>query len=593
MFSTLFTTYGVLGRLYPRLNVSRPRLVLTALLLIASGALEGATIGLLVPLLGMLTGAMGGASNLFPIIGPLFERVEPAQRIPLLGVGILGLVALKNVLGFLGTRSSGILRARALIEVRRQLLAQLLRASPATLERHTSGEITGVVITECSRVNRVLEAIIVLFQRAVIALSYVIAILMLSWQLTLATIGLGLFLGFAMHWLVRRVLVIGRGLTEASSQLGRQVTEVVGGLRVIRTTASEEVHQAAFAEHNRAHAEADIGTSVALTLQQGLTETLGVAGAMGLTAIAYTLWLVPNAGDAAALDVPRFLAFGFGLVRLLPVLNYMSATQGLITSTVGSLEAVVRWLDLPPYPTRRFGERAVPRLTDGIAFDALSFSYPNGHKVLSSLSFRLPVGETLGILGASGSGKSTIASLLLRLREPTAGAVRFDGVDHWEFSPAAFHAAVGFVDQEAFLFNSSILDNVTCGRTDITRADVVKALRLVQLGELIDRLPEGVDSVLAERGATLSGGQRQRLAIARAIVRNPQVLVLDEPTSALDPETEQEVVRAIDAVSRGRTTLIITHRATTLMHANRLLDLNTGKLSQPGGRELPAERAAV
>jgi ATP-binding cassette, subfamily B, bacterial len=234
----------------------------------------------------------------------------------------------------------------------------------------------------------------------------------------------------------------------------------------------------------------------------------------------------------------------------------------------------------------------VPPLKDAITFDEISFSYANGHNVLDRLSFRLPAGDTLGILGPSGSGKSTVASILLRLREPASGAVRFDGVDHWEFAPAAFHAAIGFVEQEAFLFNSSIADNVSCGRTGVSRADVVKALRLVQLGDLIDRLPQGVDTVLAERGATLSGGQRQRLAIARAIVLNPQVLVLDEPTSALDPETEMEVVRAIDAASQGRTTLIITHRPSTVAHATRLLDLTTGKVSAPPGRALPAERAA-
>lgn len=579
MFSSFTTTYGAFGRLARHLQPSRPRMLLTASLLLASGALEGATVGLLVPLLGMLTGAMGSSSTLIPIIGPLFDSVDEGVRIPLIGASILGLVALKNVLSYFGSRSSGILRADALVELRRQLLARLVKASPAELERHTSGEITGVFVTECYRVNRVLEAIIVLFQRAAIAASYVAAILLLSWQLTLATIGLGLLLGLTMRRLVRRVLIIGRGLTEANAQLARQVTEVVGGLRVIRTTASEGVHARSFERHNRSHADADTGTSVALTLQQGFTETLGVAGAMGLTAIAYSLWLAPG-----ALDVPRFLAFGFGLVRLLPVLNYMSATQGLITATVGSVEEVLRWLELPEYPKRRFGERSVPPLKDSVAFDRVSFSYPNGHQVLKELSFRLPAGETLGILGASGSGKSTLASLLLRLREPASGAVRFDGVDHWEFAPAAFHESVGFVEQEAFLFNSSIADNVTCGRSDVPRADVVRALRMVQLGDLIDRLPQGIDTVLAERGATLSGGQRQRLAIARAIVRNPQVLVLDEPTSALDPETEVEVVRAIDAASQGRTTLIITHRPSTVAHASLLLDLTTGKLSAPPAR---------
>ena len=352
---------------------------------------------------------------------------------------------------------------------------------------------------------------------------------------------------------------------------------------MIRTTASEPFHGESFDRHNRAHAEADIGTSVALTLLQGATETIGVAGAMGLTAIAHSLWLAPG-----ALDVPRFLAFGFGLVRLLPVLNYITATQGLITATVGSIEETVRWLELPDYPIRRFGDKGVPPLKDAISFDEISFSYANGHQVLDRLSFRLAAGDTLGILGASGSGKSTVASILLRLREPASGAVRFDGVS-LGICASSVPRSDSLVEQEAFLFNSSIADNVSCAAPRYHARTLVKALRLVQLGELIDRLPQG-STRAAERGATLSGGQPScSRSQCHVLTRR---CVLDEPTSALDPETEMEVVRAIDAASRGRTTLIITHRPSTVAHATRLLDLTTGKVSAPAGRGLPAERAA-
>jgi ABC-type multidrug transport system fused ATPase/permease subunit len=293
-----------------------------------------------------------------------------------------------------------------------------------------------------------------------------------------------------------------------------------------------------------------------------------------LVGLAHSLWL-----SSGSLGVPQFLAFGFGLVRLLPALNVVYATHGNIAVMVGAVERTLTWLDLPRYPTRPFGTKTPATLERGIAIEDLGFAYPNGHEPLKGLSFVLPAGETLAIVGPSGKGKTTLANLLLRLREPTSGRITFDGTDYWEFAPEHYHRAVGFVDQEPFLFNTSILDNVICGRPGIDRAAVDAALRLVQLGDLLDRLPQGVDTVLAERGATLSGGQRQRVAIARAVVSNPQVLVLDEPTSALDLETEKEVMRAVAAASAGRTTFIITHRGAILEHATRRLDLATGEIT--------------
>jgi ATP-binding cassette subfamily B protein len=246
---------------------------------------------------------------------------------------------------------------------------------------------------------------------------------------------------------------------------------------------------------------------------------------------------------------------------------------------------MIAWLDLPSYPARPFGSRKLDELRSGIRVVGLSYAYAEGQPVLRDLSFELRAGETVAILGSSGSGKTTFANLLLRLREPAAGTIEFDGISHWEFSAESFHRAVALVEQEPFMFNCSIAENVAYGAPWVSRADVESAIQKVQLADVIRRLPEGYDTVLGERGATLSGGQRQRLAIARAIVRNPALLVLDEPTSALDSETEKEVVAAIDAASAGRTTIIITHRPSTVEHAGRVVRLSRGGLERVEVRE--------
>jgi ABC-type multidrug transport system fused ATPase/permease subunit len=573
MAGSFEATVSAIARLLKRLELPMGPFLGSVGLLLAAGALEGVPVALLVPLFDSLTNSEIKSPPLFPALEHSLSGMNANQRVAVLGVALVFVVFLKNVLTVAGYAWLGRQRSNVVIELRRQLLDRVLGAPPVTLERNTSGAITDVFVAEAYRVIRIFEGTGVLILRSVMALSYVIALLLLSWRFLALTLVLGFVLAMTALRLGRRVLGYGRNLSRASAELARIVTEVVGGARVIRTTASTEAHAGAFVGPNRAHALADYGSSLALTIQSGAMETVGIVGAISLTVIARVFWL-----GTGALDTAHFLAFCFGLVRLLPALNVVYATLGMVVSAVGSLERVLEWLDLPRYPSRAFGSRFVAPLTDGIRFENLTLEYPDGHAPFRHLSFSIPKGSTLAVLGPSGSGKSTLASVLLRLREPTTGCVRFDGIDHWEFTPGDFHRAVGFVEQDPFMFNATILENVISGRPGITRSQVEEVIRVVQLAELVARLPQGLDTVLAERGSTLSGGQRQRLAIARAIVQNPDILVLDEPTSALDAETEEEVVKAIDRASVGRTTIIITHRAATARQATHRLDLGTGKL---------------
>jgi ABC-type multidrug transport system fused ATPase/permease subunit len=182
----------------------------------------------------------------------------------------------------------------------------------------------------------------------------------------------------------------------------------------------------------------------------------------------------------------------------------------------------------------------------------------------------------VALVGASGAGKTTLASLLLRLREPTQGRILFDGVDHWTFERTSFAKNVAWVEQDPFLFQASVRENVAYGAPDATLDEIWEALRIVRLDEFVRTMQDGIETQVGERGTTLSGGQRQRLAIARALVRKPQVLILDEPTSALDPETEHEVVNAMEAASVGRTTLVIAHRISTVARAASVLTFRDG-----------------
>ena len=592
MTQALTATTRAVRRLLRQLGPSKAQMTFAVVAMFAAGAADGITVGLLVPLLSMLTGSEMAAAGPLQSVLPLLASLNKTERILVLAGQILLFTALKNGMTYLGAALGGDVRKKALVELRRQLLERVLSAPPATLEAHTSGEVATVLGAEATRVNRALDYLVSFAQRAIMAISYFVAVLVLSWQLTMIAFVVGALLAGVSMVLGRRVLERGREFAKATHELGRQVGETVGGLRVIRTTGSETGQAERFATWNKAHATADNETQLVQTLQFGAVDTLGVLGAMIVTGVAYEFFLVPG-----AMDVSRFLAFAFGLLRLLPALNQAYAMESAVTSLAGSMEKTLRWLELPRYPSRPFGSRALGRIEHGVTFEDLSFSYPGGHEALRSVSCEIGAGETIAIVGASGSGKSTLASLLLRLREPTAGRILFDGHDYWDFDPGDFSRMVALVEQEPFLFNASLVDNVRFGAPAATREDVERAIELVRLGDLVRRLPEGIDTVISERGASLSGGQRQRLAIARAIVRDPQLLVLDEPTSALDAETEKEVVAAIDAASAGRTTIIITHRPSTVLHATRVLRVAQGQLETvrtqaPGARASAAEQEA-
>ena len=221
-------------------------------------------------------------------------------------------------------------------------------------------------------------------------------------------------------------------------------------------------------------------------------------------------------------------------------------------------------------------------MRDSIVFENVKLTYETGKEALRGISFRVPAGQMVALVGASGSGKTSAASLLLRLRAPTSGRILVDGVDYWEFSPASWHRRVAIVEQEAFLFNDTIRANVAFGVPDASEVDIQEALRRAHLTEVVGSLPQGLETEVGERGTTLSGGQRQRMAIARALVRHPQVLVLDEATSALDTVSERQVQAALETATQDRTVVVIAHRLSTIRNADHIVVLEKGEIAEQG-----------
>jgi subfamily B ATP-binding cassette protein MsbA len=569
---TLLGAHTALWRLLGQAKLSRKRIFATLVVLALAGVFEAAGIGMLVPLLQSFTAPPDAAPS--PVQLHFNELVPGASTqayVAFLAAALLATVAAKNLLAYAGAHLATGLRELAAVRLRADLFSRLLGSHLQATPKTSSSDVANVFLSDVGRSLRAVDLTVSLAQRSLITLGYLGAILWISWELTLMTVALGVLVGAASYSLAKRVRRAGQSFTAASSQLSRRLTEACGGRRLIWTSATEDLERKLFEGPNVDHARSESVAGRSSAALTGVSETVGVAGAMVLIVLAHRYFLLRGTLESA-----EFLAFGFGLIRLLPALNQIYGIQVAILGFMAAVEGTQRWLELPQYPTRSFGAAVVPRLTRGIRFEDVSFAFPDRAPLFTNVTFDVPAGTMVALVGASGAGKTTLANLLLRLREPTHGRILFDGVDHWTFERTSFAKNVAWVEQDPFLFQASVRENVAYGAPDATLDEIWEALRIVRLDEFVRTMQDGIETQVGERGTTLSGGQRQRLAIARALVRKPQVLILDEPTSALDPETEHEVVNAMEAASVGRTTLVIAHRISTVARAASVLTFRDG-----------------
>jgi subfamily B ATP-binding cassette protein MsbA len=469
------------------------------------------------------------------------------------------------------------LKRRIGTSLRLALFERLQRAGLELFDQRPAGEIANIFLVETYRTTTAVDLAVSFAQRVGIALFYVAALFYISWPLTLLVLVLGAALGASLTGIYGRLSRSGARLTELNHRLAAVLEQSFAGVRVVRASNSQQAEIARFREINDAQAALDEQASREHGVLYPLTETLAVIGAMVIVACAYIFFVRPGLMLSSYL-----LGYGFVLLRLLPLINLLYSMQGHLHHLAAGIREVGRWLETPVYPERPFGGVEFHGVRERLSFEAVSFTYANGTQALSDVSFEVGVGQTVALVGSSGSGKSTLASLLLRLRAPVAGRILVDGVDYWQFTPESWHRAVALVEQDAFLFHGTLRDNVLYGWQHAGEDGLRAAIAAANLSDMVAELPDGLDTVVGERGAMVSGGQRQRLAIARAIVRNPEILVLDEATSHLDSVSEQLVQQALSNAARDRTTLVIAHRLSTVRDADWIVVFDHGRVVEQG-----------
>lgn len=464
---------------------------------------------------------------------------------------------------------------RALAE---NVFAQLHRLSLRFHLARRTGEVTKTIERGTKSIDTMLY--FMLFNIAPTAIQLVVVAVIFyinfGWGLVAAT---GLAVA-AYIWVTRTITEWRTALRERMNRLdGQALSRAVDALlnyETVKYFSAEAREEARYAQATRAYAEAAVKSENSLGLlniAQAIVVNLLMAGAL-----AYTVWGWYR-GEYSAGQLVFVQTYLTQLFRPLDMLGmvYRTIRQGLI-----DMAEMFRLLDEPQEVPDLPGAPALVIRKPSVAFENVVFGYEKDRTILHGLSFEVPAGGNYAVVGPSGAGKSTIARLLFRFYDPQGGRILIDGQDIKEVTQASLRAAIGIVPQDSVLFNDTIGYNIGYGRSDATEADVEAAARGAALMGLIDRLPDGFDTEVGERGLKLSGGEKQRVAIARTLVKNPPILLLDEATSALDTRTEQDILATLHRVAEHRTTISIAHRLSTVADADRILVLQEGRLAESG-----------
>lgn len=467
---------------------------------------------------------------------------------------------------------------RVVTDLRRSLFNHILALEPGYFEATRTGEVISRLTNDTTLLQQVIGYGLSMFVRNLLMMVGAAAMMfVVSWKLAVfvllgipATLVPILLLG-------RRVRRLSRDNQDRVADVSAYVDEAVHEIRTVQAYAHEGEDRRAFGEH----AEAAYRTGVSRIGQKAFL----IASVMliAFCAVGVILWVGGHDVFAGRLTAGELSAFVFYAFVVATGAGTVSEVWGELQRAAGATERLMEILDTRPSITAPALPAARPPHVQ-VAFDAVQFAYPArpGTPALEGFSLTVAPGERVALVGPSGAGKTTVLALLLRFYDPQAGTVRIGGIDLREFDPAALRRLIAVVPQDPVIFATTVLENVRYGRPEASREEVERACEQAFALEFIHRLPQGLDTVLGERGVTLSGGQRQRLSIARALLADRPILLLDEATSSLDAASERMVQQALEALERGRTSIVIAHRLATVQHADRIVVMDRGRIVAQG-----------
>jgi ATP-binding cassette, subfamily B, bacterial MsbA len=508
----------------------------------------------------------------------LVPGATPMQAITALSIAVFAVFMLKNVFDYLQQYLVVLLEQSVTRDLRVQVYEHLLELDLRFYGRTRAGQIINRLTSDTELLRTLLTKNLSSFVTSSLQImAAVVALVLISWRLTLLALVV-IPLTFVI-W--RRLLAPLRRGDRRVLEMGGEVTshlqETVSGVRQVKAAAAERFEADRFRDLTRSYFRAVVRTERVRALASPLSETMGALGTVLLLWYGGRMVLVE-----AALAPGAFLLFLGLSLKLYQPAKWLSRFPSLVQPGLSAAERIFEFLDTPIEMVDGPGLRTFDGYRDAIRFEAVGFGYVAGEPVLRGIDLEVRPGEVVALVGPSGGGKSTLVDLVARFYDPTHGRVLVDGVDLREISPRSLRRKLGIVTQETVLFHDTVRSNIAYALPAATGAAVERAARAANAHEFIMQLPHGYDTVLGERGTRLSGGQRQRIAIARAILRDPPILIFDEATSALDSESERLVQDAIQHLLRGRTVFVIAHRLSTVLNADQILVMEAGRIVQRG-----------
>lgn len=554
--------------------------------------LDGFTMILLIPFLRTLFGeaaVMPGAGNLVErildlTVGGFIGGPDPRESLRNVVLIVMAGLLLKNLFFYVSSVTGVTVYEGVVRDMRDKLYGHLQRLPLGFFDRNKAGQLVARVFSDTAHTKDIIRLTMAdVLKHAVSVVAFGVWLFLISWKLTLITLVVApLFLGFLkpMLWRLRKGY---RSAFDAQGELTSMLQETASGARLVKAYATEAFEYDRFKRTNQTFYKGVVRSERVRLLTSPLSEILG--GVVTLVLV----WVGAQLVFSGELTAEAFLTFLTLSLRLQSPLKGLTTFPARAQSALAAADRFFEILDTEPEPVTT-SDRDLDEFKEGIGYEAVTFAYDGEEPVLRDVSFEVKRGEIVALVGPSGAGKSTIVDLLPRFYEPQGGRITIDDIDIRDVRLESLRRLLGVVSQETVIFHDTVRANIAYGAVEqYTQEEIEAAARTANAHDFISRLPAGYDTVLGDRGVRLSGGQRQRIAIARAILRDPPILILDEATSALDSESERLVQDAIDRLLANRTVIVVAHRLSTVQGAHEIVVLDDGRIVERGRhRELLA-----
>jgi ATP-binding cassette, subfamily B, bacterial len=531
-----------------------------------------------------------GASSLVSLVNPFLIRAIIDVALPQGRLGLLTVLAIGMVVVSIANSSFSVSQTfvstkvgqRVMHDLRTAVYSHLQRMSLAFFTRTRTGEVQSRIANDIGGMqSTVTTTATTLVSNLTTVIATIIAMVVLDWRLTIAS----LIMMPAFVWVSRRVGTERRRITRDRQRQLAVISSIVqeslsvSGILLGHTMGRSRSLADSFAGESDKLSDLEVRSNMAGRWRQSTIQIV----MSSMPAVIYWVTGLTGHGDRMAISIGTLVAFTTLQQALFrPMVQLLSVGVDM-QSSLELFGRIFEYLDLPVDIAEPAHPVTIGKVSGEVRLDDVGFSYAGADQpTLSGIDVTVPAGHSLAIVGETGSGKTTLSYLIPRLYDVTSGRVLIDGVDVRDMSFDTLAATVGVVSQETYLFHASVADNLRFAKPDATDAELVAAAKIAQIHDHLESLPDGYDTIVGERGYRFSGGEKQRLAIARAVLRDPPILVLDEATSALDTQTEQAVQEAIDALSAGRTTITIAHRLSTIRDADEILVLDNGQIAERG-----------